>query len=914
MFIQGRIQYSTPSRTAEDHPRQFLLMPFFLFPECTKKFFGTRLVVLQINYNISIAELSIACQHPLQMLRLPLREARYYHVLRKSTNSSYARQPQPQASRAFTASRLLLDDSTSDEPKVRWYEQLHPGSSKRRRVDPNNLDVDLNNEAKRLKRQISQLEDELKEMEEPRGKTLIEPLIASLSPKHQRRARDAIRKEELEAKRKGDELATVKRKLAESIPKKYELKILCRLPRREAFYLRKLNQHIHTAAGRPKHRALRYSVRKAYALCKAILPPFLHLIPEKAWTVLWESHRPISTDDPQWAGRLVTLSRDMISAGKKLDLYQLILYIEGLQLAGRQHDAIYQWQQLKGDIGEDQQANADYELLGVRIFASHGDPERAEKIALEYLRPERSEDSRVLIPILNLWAQRGDAVGLKHAWALYLRFKAQVGDSITMNDYDDIITGLLRAEKTVLALAVFKDMMLTKEQTAQGSLALYAKAANLIGKSQSSAITPEDLNKIPWTGLIPLPRMYHNKFFYAKLLKKLLGMGQVDSAVFVIQLMYERGVRPDSKHLNGIVGAWLRIGTKQSREKAEKMAWAMIYKRLDFVERRKHRDPSSILIMRRTPDIPSVEDVTVFPPPAPPAPPREIIPEGTIETFSLLLQHYARRAQYDKVEEMQKCLAMAEISPNSYFINHLLYADLRKGHHLSAWERYERMFQEIRPDLETFACLWECEKAHLDGPLIKAKDTFPGPRVLFSHMMTWHSKLKAQEHVTVKEDFEEETYYRIIRCFALSSDLEGIIVALYSIKETFGLYPNKAIVQFITNSVGRIADRHDQRTIRRVRKGDPRKKARVARIKQMFASMTKQRNIYLTEAGLNPLQLYDPIIQEEERLFKLAEFVRAILRSLTADEGAVEAGIRRAAAELGVAGLRMDDPAHLYGL
>ena len=844
------------------------------------------------------------------MLRSPLREARHYHVLWKSIESSYARQPQSQPSRAFTASRLVLGDSTSDEPKITWYEQLHPGSSKRQRVDPNILDVDLNNEAKRLKRQISQLEDELKEMENPPGKILIEPLLASLSPKHQRRARDAIRKEELEEKRKEDEPAKVARKLAESIPKKDELEIHCELPLEKREYLQILNRNILNAAstGRINMPYFRRRVRKAYSRCKAILPSFLHLIPEKAWTVLWETHRPISTDDPKWARRLVTLSKDMLSVGRKLDFHQLTLYLEGLQLDGRQDEAIYQWQQLEGDFREDQQANAAYELLGVRVFASNGDPERAEKIALEFLRPDRSEDSRVLIPILNLWAQRGDAIGLKHAWALYLRFKAQVGDSMTIKDYDNIVMGLLRAEKTDLALAVFKDMMLTKEQIAQESLALYAKAASLTGKSQSTAIIPADLNNISWRGHIRLPPKYQNKFFYAKLLKRLIGMGKVDFAVSVIQLMYERGIRPDAKHLNGIVGARLRIGTRTAREKAEKMAWAMIYRRLDFVKRRKQCDPSSTLTVSGTPDMPSIEDIPVIPPP------RSIVPKGTIETFALLLHHYARRARYDKVEEMQKCLAMAEISPNSYFINHLLSADLRKGQPLLAWERYERMFQETRPDLETFACLWDCERAHLVRPLIKAKDTFPGPRVLLSHMMTWHSGLKDVEYVRVQEDFRREIYYQIIDCFALSSDLEGIIVALYSMKERFGMYPDKATVQIVTTSFAHMADGQDQRTTGRVRQGDPQRKLRAARMRQIFASMAKQRTIYLAEAGVDTLRRYDPFIQKEERLFKLTEFFRAILRSSTADESAVEAGIQRAVAVSGVAGLGMDDPIEFYGV
>ena len=834
---------------------------------------------------------------------LSLRIVRPYHAQLRLSRAWYFRQPHPQFRRPFTASRLLLDDSNSDKPKVRWYEQLLPWSSKKRRVDPNNQDADENNEVKGLRRQIRQLEDELQEMEAPAGKTLIEPLIATLSPEDQRKVRAAIMQEELEEKRKDLEVAEVKRKLAELVPKKSELEIRWQMPPEQGVYLRILNKNIQQAAGNLEDQDLRKRLWKSYARCKAILPPFLHLIPEKAWTVLWASHHTMPTDHLQWASHLVTLSEDMLSAGKELNIYQRILYIEGLRLERRQDEAISQWQKLKGDLGDDKQAIEEYELLGVRMFASNGEPERAEKIALNYLRPEKSEDSRILIPILSAWAQRGDAIGMKHAWALYLRFKAQVGDNMTMEDYDNITMSLLHAGRADLALAVFKDLMLTGERTDQGSIELYRKAASLIGKSQSSAITPEDLNKISLTGLIALPRRFQNKFFFASWLKKLIGMGEVNAAAMVIELMYERGVRPDSKHLNGIIGAWLRSGSDRDRETAEKMAWAMIHERLDLVNRRGHGDTLNDSGM------PSAKGIAI-----PPHLRRTVSP-GNIETFSLLLQHYGRRGQDENVELIQRCLAMADIPPNSYFINHLLYVDLRKGQHVLAWQRYQRMFRKTRPDLETFACLWDCEKAHLDSLLIRGKDPFPGPREVMSHMMNWYSSLQRGERKLVQEDFSKELHHQVIRCFAQASDLEGTIAALYAMKESFGTYPDAETVRTVSLHVGRMGIGEVKKPkVGRRRKGNPHRRANADRIAQAFAILAEQREKYLAEAGLTDLQQCDADIQKEEGLFILAEFLRAVLRRTSVDEDAVEANIEKAAWDMGVSGVPMDDPLPSYNV
>jgi len=835
------------------------------------------------------------------MLRLSLYAARPYHVRLGHHRVWYDSQRPPQLCRAFTSSGFKLKD-VSEKPKIRWYQQMLPWSSKRRRVDPNNLDPEASDEAKHFKDQVDQLDKEIRIMEEgEEGKTLIEPLLANLSEEDQRKVREAIRQDEIEEARRAEETEALKRQLAKYAPKKKDLEIQWQLPPEHSAYLRNLNANILQAANNLANHGPRKKLWQSYARCKAFLPPFLHLIPDKSWHVLWVSQQSAaSTDDPHWAPRVVELSEDMMEAEKKLDVYQRILYIEALRHTDRQDHAIAQWEELKNDLGNDKRASDEHELLGVRLFASHGDPEKAERIALNFLGEDKPEESRILIPILRAWAQRGDDVGIKHAWALYLRFRAQVGSNITMDDYDNITMSFFNVKRTDLALAVFKDMMLTGQQSDQESMELYRKSLALIGKTQSRAISVEDLNKISMTGLTVLPRRFQNKFFYGSWLKKLIGMGEVDAAASVIELMYERGVKPDPKHLNGIVGAWLRAGNDQDKVAAQKMAWAMIYERSDFVNKRRDGQKADI------------NDLNTAVETRAPAHLRRTISPANIETFSLLLQHYGRRSQDENVRLIQDCLERAQIRPNTYFINHLLYIDLRRGQHQKAWIKYQQMFHNVEPDLETFAALWDCEKAHLESLLLHHKDKFPDPRSVMSHMMNWFSQLstKPRERELVQQDFSKELYDQIIRCMCLATDQEGVIVALYAMKESFGFYPDKETARLISMYVGRmgIGEKEARQAGRSRRKRNPQRQQNAVKIAQAFQIISEQREQVLTEHGLGDLERCDELIQKEEGLFILAEFLRTVLRRTSIDEDLVEGNIEVAAWEMGVSGIRMEDP------
>ena len=785
------------------------------------------------------------------------------------------------------------------EPVIRWYNQLSPWSKQRWLADPDNPDADDDTgEIKQLKQEIDRLDNELQEMsgDGPGGKTLIEPLLQALPPEEQEKVREYIRREESLEQKRADALALY-------LPK---LEIKWELPPQQNVYLRQLNANIRTASMRMGEYTLRRQLWQSYARCKAFLPPFTHLIPEDSWMVLFNAQALASVrDDPHWASHLIILLEDMKGVGKQLRGDQLMLYIEALRFEGRSDKAIREWQDLRKLVENDKQASAEYELLGVRLFTSQGDLGKAEEIASRYLEGGEKSESRILIPIMDTWIQREDEIGMKHAWALYLRFKMGLGTDITMADYDSVSLSFLRGNRTDLALAVFKDMMLTGQQTNQGSVELYENSLGLVERMQKRATSMPEVNKISLTAMTVLPKAFHNKYFYGSWIKKLIGMDEADSAASVVELMYERGITPAPKHLNGIIGAWLRTRSDHHKEKAEQMAWAMVYQRLNFVKARNKGE---------FPPGPTTAVLNDLVDPLPLESGRRV-PAATIETFCLLLQYYGRRSKWNNVHIIQNALGLGQLQPNSYWINHLLHMDLRQGLHGNLWTRYVEMFDSVvRPDLETFTCLWKCEQAHLG--LYKLKEhrqcNFPNARRIMWEMVSWLKVSDANQRHFAQDDFDRELYERIIRCMVQMQDLPGAIVALYALKDYFEMYPDKKTHQLIGRHIVRLLHSNRQTFSRRRFENKMARKPKEATIQNILQLVHNERARTLVEAGYDDFEELSDEIRSEERLYVLAEFLRTIMRKTMPSETDIEGKIKEAASEMGVVELKIEDPLPYY--
>ena len=802
-----------------------------------------------------------------------------------------------------TGSRLLKGNDGRTKRDVRWYEHLL-GSSRKEEVEFD--DADEEEETRELKKRILQLEEELKDLQS--GKSL-----ALLSPEDQAKVRKA---REEEARRSSgsheqQEPPTEENDFAQDealaeledetgyVPNQGELEITFRLQEEQNTRLQLLNQALRIAAANTSGRRARQELWGHYYRCRLRIPQLVEQIPDAAWDILWESQYKAPATEKDRSKNLLVLLEDMRKSEKDLSPPQKLALMESYQAVGHYGKARDIWHAEQEALRDDPMARQHIEDLGVRIFASCGNPRMAQDLAFRFLGSVNDNRARVLIPVVEAWARKVDEDSIRSAWALYLNLRLRLASRMTISDFDAIMMSFLNAGRADLALAVFKDLMLSGKKSEYDSTQLYAAA---IGRLDG--LQPNDANqllsKASLTALTFLPRRHQNKFFYGSWMKRLLELGQVTAASAVLELMYERGVKPEPRHLNGIIGAYLRGGSMANKDKAIQIGWAMVQERLDFVVRRRgmiaSEGTAEVSVMQH-------QDIRI------PHHLQRTVPPATIETFSLLLLYYERRSMPSYVQHLQACLRAAEIQPNSFFMNHVLYAELRQGNLVTIWKLYNNMTKRVRPDLETYACLWDSEKAHLDKLDIYATDRFPGPRQIFCEMMNWLSKISEKERRTAREEFSREMYDQIIRCFCLAKDLEGTIVALYSLRTSFNTFPSLDTVRMLTLQVARFAE--DQPKLKRRQRhrlsDNPRSKANISHAMRILEAITEEREEALEEQKILVSSLSEEA-QAEEHLFRLAQFLRAILHRVRSQAPVGEGDLEKVAWEMGAGGIVMQDP------
>lgn len=667
--------------------------------------------------------------------------------------------------------------------------------------------------------------------------------------------------------------------------------------------LAQLNAWIREAARKPSDEEVRRELWRWYSRCKQSIPSLLQIIPDNAWRVMWVSQQHVSPSNRDRTAHLKILAEDILASGRVLNSGQELSYIDSMFAEGAVDQALEEWKSKNETLGAKGPTIHEYWALGVRMYAAQGLPELALEAANTYLGGYEGSHVRILIPVIEAWAKTREESGLRTAWSLYVRLKAQLGEEMSMEDYDNVSMAFMNVGRTDLALAVFRDMMLTETPSGEHSTTLYSRAMGVIGKLQTKSSSQSELNNVSLSALTILPRRFQNKFFYGSWLKKLIGMGEVDAAAMVIELMYERGVRPDAKHLNGIIGAWLRLGGKDSRKKAETMGWAMIQERLDFVQRRQTKEgqgETSLMPSMQVlegPQIPRFLQRTVSP--------------ATVETFSILVRYYSRRAMYPTVERLTELLAAAELSPNTYYMNHLLYAELRKHDYVKAWELFSRMKPRVKTDLKTFACLWDCEKQWVEASKVPRVGYFPHPRRLFRAMISWHSTASSREQLIAREEFTKELYDQVIRCFSLSKDLEGTLVAMHAMSQSFGMYPDPDTARMIALHISRLRtgdsdvrwrqSRRSRMTRVSTAKGD------LAKIAKVLEIVTEHRLEVLADRGIK-FETLDEQQQADEQLYLMSELLRTVMNKVTGDPSITETKVQEAAWDMGVGGLSIEDP------
>ncbi|KAJ5491522.1 hypothetical protein N7539_003089 [Penicillium diatomitis] len=844
------------------------------------------------------------------MLRQAVRGgARWYQVVHSSASPL----------RAFSVVNARRLDFGGPNDKVNFYEQESPSSKNARKVDPEAEDNEDKND---VEGELSKLQQELKTLEkgpfEPDGE-----FIRSLPEEDRKIALEALQKYEAERKPTGpepslsdvfdDELDHILKEEFEGLANEQEnwqdsarerqklasrkrsQQVLAERPT-HATYSRfedSLRRYTRRDTKRATEERTRQDLWKSYRRCKQSVPDFLETLDDDMLDSLWESQSTVQSSGSTRSEHLQILAKDMKSVGKNLAIPQILTYIEALHDGGAVAQALEEWEAYQTELSQNKQDLEEYWMLGVRLFAAESNPQRAQDIALAFLANDRSRQPRVLIPVITAWARIPGKDAEVKAWALYLQLKTFLGPDMTMEDYDRVSIGLLSAGRSDAAVAVFKDMMVTGQDPANDSTSLYKSALGLAGNLQASSIDEAAVNKVSLSALTMLPRRFHNRFFFASWMKKLIGMGEVDSAAMVIELMYERGVKPDAKHLNGVMAGWLREGSALARDKAERLGWSMIQHRIDAVWKRYQvvEDSSKVQVNQQPMETTRIPKFLL-----------RDVPPATIETFSLLLLHYTRRGDDDMVRYLAKCLSDAHIQPNSYFMNHLLYAELRKQDIRGLWNKFETMSSTIQPDLETYACLWDCAKVQYDRGRTAFDASFPSARLLYSRMVRWYSSLSPRSQKLTSEQFTKELYDQIIRCLCLSKDIPATLVALHSLKNMFGYGPDDVTARMIVLQIARLAGVPSDTPKRRLRRlsSTPRSKENISQVTQLLDMLGERKSLALQSQGLQIEQL-DRQEKQQYQLEVISTLLRIVLsRTEGLDPVLVEAKLKQAATDMSV--------------
>lgn len=769
---------------------------------------------------------------------------------------------------------------------ISWFEKdVKTGETQHVAGNPEDLEVD------ELRQRIRRLEDKLKGYDSNHDDDTFEPALLEALEPHER-----VKVEEALKARRVKKEALIS---GLDIP---GLVVPLNLPPLSSTILRRFNKALRDTAldsTSPQHWK---ELWKWYGRAKRNISGLGRTMPAGAWKLLWDSQISKTNLASDVNMRIVELSDDMTTAGVPLTNEQKDARLGALVSSGKDPLAFEEWYaEYKLTDGHDI-SNLE---RGVRLCSTSGRHKRALDTARKYFSLAKEPDVRILHPVISAYIKVGDHA---MAYSLYQALRDRLGQNMRMDDYDVVMEPLLAKNEMDLALAIFQDLMSgikaaipssSKNRTEAKAIrrALFDRL-NRLGSLRRHSTGPEETNSVNLLALPSMPAQWNNKYFYASWIKKLLGAGHIDYAAKVIDLMYERGLRPDIKHMNGMVGAYLRAGDVESQSKGEGLAWSLIYERLEMVvNRHKAKDeplPDAIHQIEEA-QRPIQYNIT------------RSLPAGSIETFNLLAFHYLFRKQWGHFRHLERILRVAELPLSTFFMNHLLYMQLYTNGPAATLRDYYRYRKVVVPgqDAETFNCLWTANLKFMESRPKPEDDKFPTSRGLFAIMSDWHNGLDARSKIKSREFFSDEIYAKIIQSFCLQRDLQGALVAMHGLYKMFDATPNADVARLLAVTISNLPEMGALR-MRGRQSLFAENRSRHQKVVDVLQDLTKRRSAHAKEQGIL-VQDRKPEDQAREHLMLLSELIRGVLVKSTAFLDQVEPSIEQASTEMNLQGISTGD-------
>ncbi|OTB08841.1 hypothetical protein M426DRAFT_316866 [Hypoxylon sp. CI-4A] len=479
------------------------------------------------------------------------------------------------------------------------------------------------------------------------------------------------------------------------------------------------------------------SLWKYYSAARIALSKKWGLVHADIWDLLWQILAADHDNNPNRMSHIHILAKDMEKAGVTLRDDQQLLAIEATFISGFKDEAITAHRRLVTTLGAKPETFVDFWQLGLRMHCLSGDVTRAERVANTLLESPHEKDPRFLLPFIRMCAEKPTTA--EKGFEMYQRLRSTLGDAMTIDDYDQVISYFLASNQTEFAFYIFVEMM------------------------TSTTVNLHGTHKVPASIASP--------FFYGKWLKRLIGAGDLEGAYNVLLHMKSRGVMPQAIVVNGLIGAWLRSGTADNIQKAEEVAWPMINARMQFINIRKDmHNLATFVRLRQT---------------------GEGWPRANLETFSLLAENYKERAIHTKMEELWRAFRDAEIAPNSFMLNQLLSSYLKdgQGKHVAELSRDLTNHYKVEPDSWTFLVLWQAL------PINRLIQMLPGQLLEeISRTRLLFAELVRSAHIFAAGGIDAQLARYILHSFRKLDDKIGLLLSYRALRQIFKFTPPDIIV------------------------------------------------------------------------------------------------------------------------
>ncbi|RKF72852.1 putative pentatricopeptide repeat protein [Golovinomyces cichoracearum] len=596
---------------------------------------------------------------------------------------------------------------------------------------------------------------------------------------------------------------------------------------------------------------LRSHLARSYMFARKGLLAASESVPLTLWEDLWQILVVESKENLNRLTYTRRIGEDMDELGIYMTSSQHLAYVEALFLDGARKSAIVKWQGRKPRRNDP--IWEEYWEIGLRMLAQFGRFDQALKIAEFYFEGMKDRSRyRALMPLIKACLVSKKDLWMQRAWALYIRLRCNLDNEMVMKDYDVLISWFMDAEKPDLALAIFRDMMLSgnKTKNIHDSTAIH-KISGIVADFEGVKIDQSELEWENTREISVLPVKFRNKFFFGSWIKKLIGDNELSSAKKVLDLMQDHGITPSPMHMNGLIGAWFRRGSEDDFALADTMAWRMINRRLEYMDIRNYQH-SLEKPLRPNLNGTSIGDKSAL-----------IFPMATIETYCLLVQQYRQRQKKDMLPPLFTSFVKSRIPPNCRYMNQIILTDTRNHKTSLAFDTYQSITARgVKPDHETFILLWNLMKRSVD-PSVGRKGNWQSPiigtcRNLFAEMMKWKVSLSE------RYKFPRELYDLIILSFSLKQDQVATAVALRALQQEFGMYPDENCIRTIVLQLARYGLRNKVgMKPRRLNISSSVTKDRIGNVMEFFEKIKTGRAEYLLQKGIDPDQLSIDARKEE---------------------------------------------------